>query len=78
MTSNEIIYSIKQRIQVELRGTIPPSIDMMRDIKFERAAEAAFAEARKGIIKQLRDAAIQAGGGIEFGLDEVANMIETM
>ena len=37
------VEEVKQAIKAELRNTIPPSIDVMRDIRFEDAAKQAIA-----------------------------------
>ena len=34
-----LIDSVKQMLKAELRSTIPPSYDVMRDFRFEHAAE---------------------------------------
>ena len=36
-----LVNDVKQILWRELRGTIPPSIDIMRDFSFESAAEKA-------------------------------------
>ena len=37
------VEEVKRAIKAELRSTIPPSIDVMRDIRFEAAAKQAIA-----------------------------------
>jgi hypothetical protein len=37
------VAEVKRAIETELRATIPPSIDVMRDIRFEAAAKQAIA-----------------------------------
>jgi hypothetical protein len=36
------VEEVKRAIKAELRSTIPPSIDVMRDIRFEAAAKQAI------------------------------------